>query len=430
MPAVWNDVGVFYGIRNFFGIGGFESGLSVPERIALSAAASTERSQKAYEGIVSDSGLLLGVLRSAAGIGAFFGNDRNGDGGEVFSAYREVTKRDSGSKNYSPDIGYIIGNPGISGGAAAVMQYSAALGAARAAAMGTLGTLGILGAAINTVRENASGACDVTISFGGILGGTVAVALAALGNSAAVLAAFLGGIWDDPLNRALGRFMLFGNSALSIIGAVVKGVGAVGGGALSISGALSSKSNGFGALGGGYLSIFGEPPSKNNGFGALGGAVYGGNGSFFKNSVFNSLFSTGNNVFSSDYIRYDNAFLTGYLIGDILMRSAGAAGKGGSVNTRISKSTGLEKIPADVSGISANTQKAAAATEISGDDLKYLRDIAARDVINRFTAAQISVSMGGVTNNLSGTADLDGIVDYLANGVKTAMECAAEGVHS
>lgn len=420
MPVKVNDVGVFDGIRNFFGFGVFESGLSVLERSALSAAASAERSQKAYEGIVSDSGQLLGILQSAAGIGAFFGNDRNGDGGEVLSAYREVTKRDSGSKNFSSGIG-------ISGGTAAVMQYSAALGAARAAAAGTLGMLGMLGAAISTVRENASGAYDVTISFGGILGGTVAVALAALGNSviwlrglfvnsmasvensAAVLAAFLGGIWDDPLNKALGRFMLFGNSALSIIGAVVKGVGAVGGGALSISGALSS---------------------ENNGFGALGGTVYGGNSPLFKNSVFNSLFSVGKNVFSSDYIRYDNAFLTGYLIGDILMRSAGAAGKGGSVNTRISKSTSIEKISADVSGISANTQKAAAASEISGDDLKYLRDIAARDVINRFTTAQISVSMGGVTNNLSGTADLDGIVDYLANGVKTAMECAAEGVHS
>ncbi len=420
MPAVVNDVDVFDGIRNFFGIGVFESGLSALERVALSAAASAERTQKAYEGIVSDSGQFLGILQGAAGIGAFFGNDCTGDGGEVFSAYREVTKRDNGSKNFSPGIG-------ISGDAAAVMQYSAALGAARAAAVGTLGTLGALGAAISTVRENVSGAYDVTVSFGGILGGTAAVALAALGNSvirlhglfvnsmtsvgnlAAVLAAFLGGIWDDPLNKALGRFMLFGNTALSIIGAVVKGVGSIGGGALSVSGALSS---------------------KNNSFGALGGMVYGGNSPLFKNSVFNSSFSTGNNVFSSDYIRYDNAFLAGYLIGDILMRSAGAAGKGGSVNTRISKSTGLEKISADVSGISANTQKAAAATEISGEDLKYLRDIAARDVINRFTAAQISVSMGGVTNNLNGTADLDGIVDYLANGVKTAMECAAEGVHS
>ncbi len=420
MPAVVNDVGFFDGIRKFFGIGGFKSGFSALEESVLSAAASAERTQKAYEGIVSDSGQFLGILQGAAGIGAFFGNYRTGDGGEVLSAYREVTKQDSGLRNFTPGIG-------ISGGTAAVMQYSAALGAARAAAAGTFGTLGALGAAISTVRENVSGAYDVTISFGGILGGTAAVVLAALGNSviwlrglfvnsmalignsAAVLAAFLGGIWDDPLNKALGRFMLFGNSAFSIIGAVVKGVGSIGGGALSISGALSS---------------------KNNSFDALGGTVYGGNSPLFKNSVFSSLFSTGKNVFSSDYIRYDNAFLTGYLIGDILMRYAGAAGKGGSINTRISKSTSLEKISADVSGISANTQKAAAVTEISGDDLKYLRDIAARDVINRFTAAQISVSMGGVTNNLNGTADLDGIVDYLANGVKTAMECAAEGVHS
>lgn len=424
MPAVVNDVGFFDSLRNFFGIGVFESGLSVPERIALSAAASAERAQKAYEGIAANSGQFLGILQSVAGIGAFFGNDRAGEGGEVLSAYREVTKRDSGSEDFSLNI---IGDLGISGGAAAVMQYSAALGAARAAAVGTLGTLGALGAVINTVRENASGAYDVTVSFGGILGGNVAVALAALGNSviwlrglfinsmtsagnsAAALAAFLGGIWDDPLNKALERFMLFENSAFSIIGAVVNGVGLIGGGALSVSEELSSKSNVIGAI---------------------EGTVYGGNGSLFKNSAFSNLFSVGKSVFSSDYIRYDNAFMTGYLIGDIFMRTAGAAGKSGSAATRIGKSTSLEKISTDVSGISTNTQKAAAASEISVVDLKYLRDIAARDVINRFTAPQISVSMGGVSNNLSKTADLDEIVDYLANGVKTAMECAAEGVHS
>ena len=83
-----------------------------------------------------------------------------------------------------------------------------------------------------------------------------------------------------------------------------------------------------------------------------------------------------------------------------------------------------------MSRITENTSKSVSASEISAEDLKFLRDIAARDVINRFTTAQVSVSMGGVTNNLSGTADLDGIIDYLANGVKTAMESAAEGVHS
>ena len=83
----------------------------------------------------------------------------------------------------------------------------------------------------------------------------------------------------------------------------------------------------------------------------------------------------------------------------------------------------------DNTGLADNASKAANALEITSEDLKYLRDIAERDVINRFTTAEITVEMGGVTNNVNSDMDLDGVVDYLANGVKEAMEIAAEGVH-
>ena len=65
---------------------------------------------------------------------------------------------------------------------------------------------------------------------------------------------------------------------------------------------------------------------------------------------------------------------------------------------------------------------------ISDEDLKYLRDIAETEAINRFTTAEIKVEMTN-NNNVSGDMDLDGMVDYLANGVNEAMEKAAEGVH-
>ena len=66
--------------------------------------------------------------------------------------------------------------------------------------------------------------------------------------------------------------------------------------------------------------------------------------------------------------------------------------------------------------------------DITTEDLKYLRDIAERDVINRFTTAEIKVEMTN-NNTVSSDADLDGIVDYLVTGVNEAMEKAAEGVH-
>ena len=66
--------------------------------------------------------------------------------------------------------------------------------------------------------------------------------------------------------------------------------------------------------------------------------------------------------------------------------------------------------------------------DITSDDLKYLRDIAETEAVNRFTTAEIRVEMTN-NNNVSSDMDLDGIVNYLANGVNEAMERAAEGVH-
>ena len=60
--------------------------------------------------------------------------------------------------------------------------------------------------------------------------------------------------------------------------------------------------------------------------------------------------------------------------------------------------------------------------------MEYLRDLAEREVINRFTTAEIHVDMGGVTNNVTNNTDLDGIVNYLTEGIQVAMEETARGV--
>lgn len=81
-----------------------------------------------------------------------------------------------------------------------------------------------------------------------------------------------------------------------------------------------------------------------------------------------------------------------------------------------------------LTGIEENTGICADSLEITSEDLKYLRDIAERDIVNRFTTAEIKVDMTN-NNNISGNMDLDGVVDYLVVGVNEAMEKAAEGVH-
>ena len=80
--------------------------------------------------------------------------------------------------------------------------------------------------------------------------------------------------------------------------------------------------------------------------------------------------------------------------------------------------------------ISKDTSAIADSVDISNENLEYVRDLAEREVINRFTTASVNVNMGGVTNTVSQDTDLDGVITYLANGVTEALQQAAEGVHS
>ena len=90
----------------------------------------------------------------------------------------------------------------------------------------------------------------------------------------------------------------------------------------------------------------------------------------------------------------------------------------------------MSGIEDDTDKISKNTGDIADSMEISSENLKYLRDIAERDTVNRFTTAEIKVDMGGVTNNVNSDMDLDGVVNYLTVSVQEAMEKVAEGVHA
>ena len=89
----------------------------------------------------------------------------------------------------------------------------------------------------------------------------------------------------------------------------------------------------------------------------------------------------------------------------------------------------MSGIEDDMDKISKNTGDIADSMEISSENLKYLRDIAERDTVNRFTTAEIKVDVGGVTNNVNSDMDLDGVVNYLTVSVQEAMEKVAEGVH-
>ncbi|TQX45711.1 tape measure protein [Clostridioides difficile] len=74
-----------------------------------------------------------------------------------------------------------------------------------------------------------------------------------------------------------------------------------------------------------------------------------------------------------------------------------------------------------------NTAKMAKTMDKSQEDLKYLRDIAEQEVINKYTGVNIKIDMNN-TNNISKDTDLDGIVNVLTEKLNDAMVVSAEGV--
>ena len=118
-------------------------------------------------------------------------------------------------------------------------------------------------------------------------------------------------------------------------------------------------------------------------------------------------------------VEYGDAYNAGYDWG---------ASLGDSVSDGMGDLLG-DDLGESVNEIAENTGKTADSVEVTSEDLKYLRDIAERDVVNRFTTAEIKVDMTN-TNNISSNMDIDGIVEYLVVGVNEAMEKAAEGVYA
>lgn len=82
---------------------------------------------------------------------------------------------------------------------------------------------------------------------------------------------------------------------------------------------------------------------------------------------------------------------------------------------------------ANVANIAGDTSSISDSLDVSEEDLKYLRDIAEQEAINRFTTAEIKVDMSGMSNTVHNTNDLDGIVDGLTTRVLEAMEAVKEG---
>ena len=74
----------------------------------------------------------------------------------------------------------------------------------------------------------------------------------------------------------------------------------------------------------------------------------------------------------------------------------------------------LDSISTDTSGISD-------AMDITQEELKYMRDLAEQESVNRYTTAEITIEQTN-HNTVNGGMDLDGIVSGLTDAVDEAVE--------
>lgn len=264
-----------------------------------------------------------------------------------------------------------------------------------------------------------------SVSATGIICGAFMVALAFIGNIfvalwnlvvdvfvliynlVATVANFIGNVFTDPIGAVCRLFFDLADTVLGILQALASAIDAIFGSNLagSVQGWRDS-------LGGWVDDTFGkgdEVMAKMNAddmklgrfeYGAAWDAGYSF-GEGIDESIANfdpsSLFDT--NVPGAD----DYANLSDY-------------------------GSGIGGIGSGVDDIAGNTGKIADGMEITEEDLKYLRDIAEQEAVNRFTTAEITIEQTN-HNTVSGKMDLDDIVSGLTDAANEAVDRIAEGVH-
>lgn len=87
----------------------------------------------------------------------------------------------------------------------------------------------------------------------------------------------------------------------------------------------------------------------------------------------------------------------------------------------------MNTIAGNTSSIAKNTEKTNSTLDLTKEELKYLRDVAEQEVINRYTTASVKVEMTN-NNNINSDADADGLITKFYNGIAEAASTVAEGV--
>ena len=225
---------------------------------------------------------------------------------------------------------------------------------------------------------------------------------------------FFGNLFNDPIGAIIHSFETLANSVLGILKTIANGIDSIFG------------SNLAGTVQGWMDSVSGKATELANKY---------GNGTYEQKS---NLTGQLQGLLSDAQVKLSwqtsDAYNTGYSWGETAEDKIsgffnGGAFNGGSTENYEELLAGMDGLPT-FDELATNTSDIKDSLEITNENLKYLRDAAEQEVINRFTTAEIRVEMGGINNTVNQNTDIDGVIDYMVTGVEEAMQRVAEGVHS
>lgn len=218
-------------------------------------------------------------------------------------------------------------------------------------------------------------------------------------NLVATVANFIGNVFNDPVGAVCRLFFDLADTVLGVLQALASAIDAIFGS--NLAGAVQGWRD---SLGGWVDETFGK-----------------GTEVMAKMSA---------DDLKLDRFEYGAAFDLGYNFGEGIDSKVSGLFDGSAMDSMGAFDIGntLDGIYGNTGDTAGNTAAMSDALDITEEDLSYLRDIAEREAINRFTTAEIHVEQHN-ENHISKDADLDGIMDAWADDFAEKLDVSEEGVH-
>ena len=267
--------------------------------------------------------------------------------------------------------------------------------------------IGVLVGALAIFTNVMNESYGLSLSFAGMLGGSLMVILAALGNLVIMIynfviervltvwniiaefVNFFANVWTDPLGSVVRLFVGIFDTILAIIETVAGAIG----------------------------SLFGQDWSSG---------IQGFRDDM--NAAIEEQFGTGavdvtvdEKMLSLDYINYDDAFDAGYYLGDQMFGDTGNSGFQYDPNDFV-----FDDSPAGTADDPIHTE-VDNDINIADEDLQLMRDVAEARYVQNFVTLTPTVQVSG--NTINEKADIDSIVGEIEYRLESEFAASAEGVY-